>query len=140
MVLIDHSGGEFWQGFQHYITGHLLSRGLISREDLRLYLITDSVEKAVREVTTFYSNFHSVRYTRDELVIRLRRAPTPKQIAEIAEQYADIAVHGGFRVSEALPVEADETALHHLPRLVFAFNRRNHGRLRMLIDHLNTLP
>jgi hypothetical protein len=39
-----------------------------------------------------------------------------------------------------LPVEQDETALAHLPRLVFSFNRRDHGRLRMLINFLNDLP
>jgi hypothetical protein len=37
-------------------------------------------------------------------------------------------------------VERDEPALAGLHRLVFAFNRRDHGRLRMLIDHLNDLP
>jgi len=37
-------------------------------------------------------------------------------------------------------VERDETALLNLHRLVFTFNRRDHGRLRMLIDHLNDLP
>ena len=33
-----------------------------------------------------------------------------------------------------------ETALLNLHRLVFKFNRRDHGRLRMLIDYLNGLP
>ena len=33
-----------------------------------------------------------------------------------------------------------EPALANLHRLVFAFNRREHGRLRMLIDFLNDLP
>jgi hypothetical protein len=37
-------------------------------------------------------------------------------------------------------VERDEPALAHLARLVFVFNRRDHGRLRMLIDFLNNLP
>ena len=31
----------------------------------------------------------------------------------------------------------DEPALAHLYRLVFAFNKRDHARLRMLIDYLN---
>ena len=43
-------------------------------------------------------------------------------------------------MTEALPVERDEPALAHLPRLVFTFNRRDHGKLRMLIDYLNDLP
>ena len=43
-------------------------------------------------------------------------------------------------MSGPLPVERDEPALADLHRLVFAFNRRDHGRLRMLINHLNDLP
>jgi hypothetical protein len=37
-------------------------------------------------------------------------------------------------------LEKDEPALADLSRLVFTFNRRDHGRLRMLIDFLNDLP
>jgi hypothetical protein len=45
---------------------------------------------------------------------------------------------GTFRLTEALPVERDEPALANLHRLVFDFNRKDHGRLRMLIDYLNS--
>ncbi|HZN33384.1 MAG TPA: cytochrome D ubiquinol oxidase subunit II, partial [Pirellulaceae bacterium] len=34
-------------------------------------------------------------------------------------------------------LERDEADLAHLPRLVFQFNRRNLGRLRLLIDAIN---
>ena len=47
---------------------------------------------------------------------------------------------GPFRVSAALPVEKDEPSLAQMPRLIFVFNRREHGRLRMLIDYLNEMP
>jgi len=69
-----------------------------------------------------------------------KRKPTAAQLAEITEKFSDIKVKGEFRVTEPLPVERDEPALADLPRLVFTFNRREHGRLRMLIDHLNDLP
>ena len=36
-------------------------------------------------------------------------------------------------------VEADEASLASLPRLVFGFNKRDHGRMRMLIDYLNQI-
>jgi hypothetical protein len=45
-----------------------------------------------------------------------------------------------FRTGGALPVESDEPTLSALPRLIFAFNRRDHGKLRMLIDYLNDPP
>jgi hypothetical protein len=36
-----------------------------------------------------------------------------------------------------VPLERDETDIAHFPRLVFRFNRRNLGRLRLLIDAIN---
>jgi len=140
IVFVDRPGGDFWQTWQKYVEKHLLRRGLISPMDLHLYKITDSVEAAVHEVTHFYSNFHSVRYAKGDIIIRLHRAPAPRQLEQIASQFADINEHGQFRVSDPLPVERDEPSLGHLPRLIFAFNKRDQGRLRQLIDHLNDLP
>ena len=54
--------------------------------------------------------------------------------------FADIKKGGEFVASGPLPVERDEPTLKDLHRLVFAFNRKDHGRLRMLIDYLNGLP
>lgn len=140
IVMVDQPGGTYWNEWQKYVKQELLSRGLINKDDLRLYKITDSVDDAVREVTHFYSNFHSVRYTRDDLIVRLHRKPTDAQVAEINQKFADIKVKGEFKASAALPVERDEPSLAHLHRLVFAFNKRDHGRLRILIDFLNDLP
>src|SRR5205085_9031237 len=104
------------------------------------YKITDSIDDAVAETVKFYSNYHSVRYHGDELVIRLHRKPTDAQLNEIRAKFKDIKVRGDFAVSGPLNVEKDEPALAKLHRLIFVFNRREHGRLRMLIDHLNDLP
>jgi hypothetical protein len=139
IVFIDKPGGDFWQSWQEYVHKHLLGSKLIGEDDLHLYTITDDVEAAAREVRHFYKNYHSIRYSRDELVIRLSRAPNEAQLAEINDKFADIKVKGAFRVSEALPVERDEPALLELPRLIFTFNRKDHGRLRMLINYLNDL-
>ena len=139
IVFIDQPGGTYWKGWQEYVEKQLLSRGLIGPDDLRLYKITGNVDEAVREVTHFYSNFHSVRYTRDDILLRLHRKPTEQQLAEISEKFSDIKVKGDFRLSGPLPVEKDEPSLSNLHRLIFAFNRRDHGRFRMLIDFLNDL-
>lgn len=138
IVFVDRPGGDYWGQWQTYVKQQLLARGLISEHDLALYKITDSVDAAVEEVTRFFRNYHSVRYTRDELVMRLNTAPDARQLEHINREFAGIS-RSAFRVSPALPIERDEPSLAHLPRLVFAFNRRDHGRLRMLIDYLNTL-
>ncbi len=140
IVFVDSPGGDYWHTWQQYIEKQLLARGLIGPTDLRLYKITDNVDEAVREIRHFYDNYDSVRYVRDELVIRLKRPLTDGQVADIERSFSDIKVKGSFRASAALPPERDEPRLVKLPRLIFNFNRRDHGRLRILIDHLNNLP
>jgi uncharacterized protein (TIGR00730 family) len=141
IVFIDSPGGNYWKQWQAYVEAQLVARNLVNPTDLRLYKITDNVDEAVREIKHFYSNYQSIRYTRDLVALRLNRAPTPKQLDRIAKEYADLTGENGgaFRVSGPLSVESDEPALANLARLVFPFNRRDHGRLRMLIDDLNNL-
>jgi hypothetical protein len=138
--MVDSPGGGFWASWQDYVEKHLLDRRLISPNDLHLYKITDDINVAAREVMHFYSNYHSIRFVDNEMVMRLHRKPTPEQIERIHKDFGDICSSGGYRVSDALPIEKDEIALAALPRLIFQFNRRDHGRLRMLIDFLNDLP
>ena len=140
IVFVDRPGGDYWRQWQDYVEQQLLARKLISPDDLRLYKVTDDVDEAVRECRHFYGNYHSLRYTKNLLVIRLHRRPTDAQVATIAGEFADISTGGEFRASGPLKVERNEPALANLHRLVFPFNRRDHGRLRILIDHLNDLP
>ena len=140
IVMVEHPGGTYWSGWLAWVKAHLLNRGLIGETDMRLFKIASSVDEAVHEITHFYSNYHSVRSVRDELVIRLQRTPAEKQLAKLNAEFSDLCASGGFRVSGALPLEYDEPALENLPRLVFKFNKRETGRLRILIDALNDLP
>ncbi len=140
IVFVDQKGGNYWSMWQDYVHKQLLARGLIGQADLALYKVTDDVRQAVEEVRHFYSNYHSLRYSREKLVLRLQRAPDKKQLEEITAKFADISLDRQFHTGSALPVERDEPTLAHLPRLIFQFNRHDHGRLRMLIDFLNDLP
>ncbi len=140
IIFVNKPGGTFWNAWQTYVEEHLLAGGLISEHDLRLYKITDNIDHAVREVRHFYNNFHSVRYAREDIVLRLHRRPSDDNLKEISEKFADIKVKGDFRLSAPLPIEKDEPALASLHRLMFNFNRRDHGKLRILIDYLNDLP
>ena len=140
IVFVDHPGGDFWKSWQKTIDKQLLSRGLISNHDLRLYKITDDLDEAVRELSHFYSNYHSVRYSKDDLIMRLHRKPSDEQLDQINRQFKDILISGVFKISGPLAAERDEPTLSNLHRLVFHFNKRDHGRLRELIDYLNDLP
>ena len=139
IVLLDSPGGTYWKAWEHYVHEALLRKGFIGEEDLDLFKITDNVDVAVREVTHFYRNYHSIRYHRDELIIRLAQKPTETQLAQLERDFADIKTTGHYHVSGALPVEHDEPTLNHLHRLTFAFNKHDQGRLRKLIDRLNDM-
>ncbi len=76
LVLVDKPGGTFWKTWDQNIRDHLLRDKLISPEDLSLYQITDSTDEAVNIITRFYRNFHSTRFVKDQLVIRLKHTPT----------------------------------------------------------------
>jgi hypothetical protein len=136
VVLLDERGGTYWQKLDQFIRSELLTAGLISAEDFALYKITDSCEEAIQEVVSFYHGYHSMRYVRNQLVLRLQREIPAKLLDEIRAAFADILVDGDFEQRGALPAE-DEPSIANLPRLVFHFDRRNLGRLRLLIDCIN---
>jgi uncharacterized protein (TIGR00730 family) len=137
IVLIDEPGGDYWRLWQRYIEDVFLTRGLISPEDLSLFKVTDSVDEAVAEVLTFYRVYHSMRYVRRDLVLRLQRPVSEATLRRICADFLDILAAGTFELTEADPDEANEAHLAALPRLRFRFDRHSMGRLRMLIDVLN---
>lgn len=139
LVLLDAPGGTYWRTWDRYVRDHLLRRGLISAEDLNLYLVTDEVETAVREIAGYYRVYHSSRYVRDLLVMRLNQALESDVLAAIADEFRDVVVSGTMEQREAFPVERDEPETWHLPRLVFHFNRMHFGRLRQMIDRINAV-
>lgn len=137
VVLVDAPGGRFWAPFDTFLRETLLPEGMISPEDLSLYKITDSTTEAVDEVLRFYRVYHSMRYVKSQLVLRLLTPLTPLRLAEINATFADILQTGEFQQRSALPEEKDEPKLANLPRLTLHFNRRSLGRLRQLVDWLN---
>lgn len=137
VVFLDEPGGDFWTAWHEYVERHLLKNGMISPEDLSLYKLTDDVDEAVGEILQFYRVYHSMRYVRNKLVLRMKEAPSDALLADINRQFSDILIEGEFTVRDALPEEKDEPLLADLPRLVMRFNRRSLGRLRQLIDCLN---
>lgn len=137
VVLLDPPGGSFYRDLSQYIDRELLAGGMISAEDVRLYRVTDSVDEAVAEIINFYRVFHSMRYVRHNLVMRLNESLSEEVLDEVNNRFADILIEGRFTQREAFAAEQDESELSHLPRLVGHFDRRSLGRLRMLIDFIN---
>ena len=140
VVFLDEPGGSYWQNFQEFVEQKLLARRLINPEDLSLYRLTDNVEEAVAEILHFFRVYHSMRYVKTDLVLRLNYALDASLLETIQTQFSDILIDGQFRQGGPLPEEKDETELAELPRLICHFNRRDLGRLRQLIDVINEAP
>ena len=140
IVMVDEPGGTYWHRWQDFVRDDLLARGYISPADLSLYRITDDPAEAVREVTQFYRVYHSLRYVRGDLVLRLKRPLAEETLAAIRGDFADLLASGGFEPTAALPQEANEPTLAGLPRLRFRGVRTEQGRLRQLIDRINLDP
>jgi hypothetical protein len=137
LVLLNAPGDDYWNRLHEFIVAQLLNRKMISAEDMALYKITDRCEDAVEEVLGFFRVYHSMRYVKQKLVLRLQRDLHPLLLEEINREFAGILDHGRFEQTGPLPEEKDEPELAKYSRLVFQFNRRNLGRLRQLVDVIN---
>ncbi len=139
IVLIEQPGGTYWREWDKFIRGELLGAGLISSEDTSLYFITHSAEEGVEHIRRLYRNYHSCRYVRDELFLRVRHAPTPDELARLNEQFGEICTSGKIEARKTQIID-EETLVPDFPRVVLRFDRRSLAKLRLLIDQLNMLP
>src|SRR6266536_1601873 len=139
LVLIDRPGGTYWKTWDKHVREHLLRDQLISPDDLNLYHITDNSDEAVKIITRFYRNFHSSRFVKDLFVIRLKHPPADTAIEAMNEDFADIVIGPPIKRIEPTAEEREDTDSLEMPRIAFGFNRRDYGRLRQLIDMLNSL-
>ena len=137
IVMVDAPGSDYWHHFLRFTKDVLLSRQLISPEDLALFKVTHSVDEAVAEVLNFYRVYHSMRYVKGELVLRLRRTISDQTLVKLHDEFKDIAKNGAFEQTRALPEESEEKAIADLPRLKFRFHRHKLGRLRQMINAIN---
>jgi uncharacterized protein (TIGR00730 family) len=137
IVFLDEPRGTYWKTWRRYVDEHLLRLGLVSPEDQSLYLVTDDVDAAIAEIRGFYRVYHSSRYVRDRLVIRLNAPLGLADVAALNRDFADILEDGAFETSGALEEEKNEPEVAHLPRLVFRFAKTRFARLRQMIDRIN---
>jgi uncharacterized protein (TIGR00730 family) len=138
LMLIDRPGGTYWKTWDKNVREHLLRDELISPDDLHLYQFTDNADEAVRSITRFYRNYHSSRFVGDLFVIRLQRAPSPAAAAGLNEDFSDIINGQKIEIIEPTPDEREDEDCLGLQRIAFGFNRRDYGRLRQMIDALNS--
>lgn len=134
IVCVDAPGGDYWKHWDNYVTKSLLEKGWISPEDKNLYFVTDDAAAAARHVMDFYRNYHSQRFVRDDLVLRIRRPLKDKQLEALSSEFSDLIVEGG--VNQGGPLKGERDHLN-LPRLWFHHTKHGYGRLRAMIDQVN---
>lgn len=148
MVMVE-AGETYWTDWMKFVRKNLLDRGMISPEDLNLFRIVQDEKQAYEEISNFYRNFHSARYVKQWLVVRMLREVPDTVIEKWNLDYKDILSNGrngGSRIEKCepfpheqddIPIERDDPMTKTLPRIKMLFNRRDFGRLRMLIDEIN---
>src|SRR5262245_12535014 len=135
LVFVDQPGGTYWKRFEHLVQDQMVSEGMISPTDTRLFRVTDDVETAIAEIEGFYRVFHSQRYVGSRLVFRLNRMLAADTLPDLSLRFADILDAPLEQAPGPLPAEAEE--FPELPRLLLRFNRTDFARLRELIDLIN---
>jgi len=137
IVLLDAPGGTYWEGFMEFTRRDLVERGYVSAEDLDLFLVTDDVQRAADEVTTYYNNFHSMRFVRDKLVLRLDHVPDDATLEHLSTEFSDILIAGKIERAVAADAEVSDGDALDKERVTLHFDRASYGRLRALIDRFN---
>ena len=80
-----------------------------------------------------------MRWVKDLLVIRLQYTPPQSAIDALNEDFADVITGDKIHVTPALKEEVEDKDVLNMPRIGLGFDRRHYGRLRQLIDVINSL-
>ncbi len=139
VVLVEAPGTGYWAPLIRFLTEQLEHKGLISPPDLSLFTLHEDPDAAVEEICHFYANFHSQRYVRRRLVLRLRQAPDPAVLERLNDTFSDIVVDGRIEVVEPSDVEIRDGDAIDLARIALDFDRRSFGRLKQMVGELNDL-
>jgi len=139
LVCLDPSGSSYWSSWKNWLKNNLGRRKLIDADDVNLVDFTQSAAEAAEIITNFYRNYHSIRYIRDLLVMRIQRPLPGKKILQLNLKFKDILKKGKIEQHEDPFVEErnEPSGTHELTRLSFYFNRRHFARLKRLIEEVN---
>lgn len=137
IVMLEGQGGDYWSSWDQWVHSQLLKRGWVSPEDPNIYYIAKNPQDAARHLIRFYRNYHSSRYVRDQLVIRVRRAFRPEDVQRLESEFKVLIKTGGM-TQHMGPLEGED-GFPELPRIAFHHTKYKYGMVRALIDRINDL-
>ncbi|MEM8756350.1 MAG: LOG family protein, partial [Planctomycetota bacterium] len=94
VVLLEGEGIPYWDLWDDFVKERLLGNGMISEEDLSLYSVCHTAAEAVDLVERFYRTYHSSRYVRDDLVIRMNHAIEDEAVEALNEEFSVLVKQG----------------------------------------------
>lgn len=140
VVCLDPPGSKYWSSWKHFLINQLMKKHMIEPEDMKLIHFTHDIQDAVNVITTFYRNYHSLRYIGERLVLRIKKPLLAKQLVQLNDEFKGIIKRGKIQQHlKPFPEESGETHTLDLPRLGFYFNRRHFSRLKLMIDEINRM-
>ena len=134
LVLIQGTG-TYWNEWLHYFQVNLLDQGWVSPEDLHLFYLAPTYQDALAHISKFYFRYHSSRYVKDLLVIRMLTPLNEEQIKMLNEKFGKILLKSGDIY--ATPPLKEETDHLEMYRIAFEHNHMHFGSLRHMIDEIN---
>jgi hypothetical protein len=137
IVFLEVQGDPFWTPLMNTMEPLLKNHGLISSSDTSLYRITDSIDSAVSEITDFYSNYHSIRFVRNRLYIRMRREIPPADFSALVHQFGHLTQDGDIRQSSPSDDEIKDKDNLELFRVSLMYSAKGFADLRPLINAIN---
>lgn len=141
IVMVDLPHLNYWTKWLRFMQTTQQKNGFINTEDLYLWNVTYDLNEAARIVTEFYRIYHSQRWVGDNMLFRIQRQLTGGEMRELNADFADIISSGSIDQCGALKEERERDGsipVPELPRLIFDFDRSSFGRLRKMIDRINS--
>ena len=80
----------------------------------------------LEEVTTFYRNYHSLRFVDGDLVLRMQKLPSDATIAALNHDFAGIITSGEIAPVATSKAEIADRDVPDLARLCFRFDRHSY--------------
>ena len=138
IILLDALDDPYWEQVDELIRTQLVARGLVSPVDTGLYTITESCEVACAVIERFYSNYRSIRFVGDRLVVRMAQGPDDTQLATLNERFAHLLASGSIDRADPTKLEVRDDDHLDLDRISFDFTKHGYGDLIAMIGEINT--
>ena len=137
VVLLDTPGGTYWHSWLDFVRAELVANGLVNETDLELFVITDDVDAACDEIVGFYRNYHSIRWSGDQLIVRMHHGPDEEQLAALNASHGHLIVDGAIEVVEPSPAERSSKDHVELDRIGMTFDKYRQSAIHGLIREVN---